>query len=370
MFLLFSFIIAYALNKNGVLRRIAISFIYSKVASKSKVHLFIMVNLAVLLIGSFMAPTVTFIIFLPILEEIYKSLNMERCKFTKLLTSSVAISTSISCAITPFHTFPLMAIGFYEGHTGLQFNIGNYFIYSIPVCLIIFVITMVAYCLILRKDTFTFDGLSLIPPSKEPFSFNAKFSIVIFSIVVIFWFCSGIFTSSPIAKINTAIPPMVGSFILLVFNIISFDEAFTKAISWKSIVLCASTLALGKFFTDSNFGVVTIIKPFLDVALDTPFTILLFASLGALVLTNLMSNIVTTTLVWSLCIVGCVTHPDIIIPMTTLVGLSASLAAVTPPSIAHIAISGSNAYNTPKAQALYGMIFMLISVVVLTLFII
>lgn len=103
MFLIFSFIVAYSLNKHGVLRRVANLFIYSSISNKSYIHLFLMVNIAVLLIGAFMAPTVTFIIFLPILEEIYKSLGMRRNLFIKLLTSSVAITTSISCAITPFH---------------------------------------------------------------------------------------------------------------------------------------------------------------------------------------------------------------------------------------------------------------------------
>lgn len=103
MFLIFSFIVAYSLNKHGALRRVANLFVYSNISNKSYIHLFLMVNIAALLIGAFMAPTVTFIIFLPILEEIYKSLGMRRNLFIKLLTSSVAITTSISCAITPFH---------------------------------------------------------------------------------------------------------------------------------------------------------------------------------------------------------------------------------------------------------------------------
>ena len=134
-FLIFSMILTYSLSSTGVLRRIALTFINSKWASKGPWHFLFMYLLSVLLIGSFIAPTVLFLLFYSLVQEIYTELDIKKGnRYAKLLMVGTAIVTSISCAMTPIaHTFPLMALGFYENETGIAISYFEYLKYGLPI---------------------------------------------------------------------------------------------------------------------------------------------------------------------------------------------------------------------------------------------
>ena len=90
--------------------------------------------ISILVIGSFIAPTVLFVLYFALAKEIY-SLNGLKPgdDYARMLMIGTAIMTSISCAMTPIaHTFPLMAIGYYEAATGLTINWLKYMAIGIP----------------------------------------------------------------------------------------------------------------------------------------------------------------------------------------------------------------------------------------------
>ena len=199
-FLIFSMILTYSLSSTGVLRRIALTFINSKWASKGPWHFLFMYLLAVLLIGSFIAPTVLFLLFYSLVQEVYSELDIKKGnKYAKLLMVGTAIVTSISCAMTPIaHTFPLMALGFYENETGIAISYFEYLKYGLPIGLLLFGIFIGVLYIFNKKYTNDFPKIKINSESlqnKTKITFPEIASSFVFAIVVVTWILIGIIPS-------------------------------------------------------------------------------------------------------------------------------------------------------------------------------
>lgn len=385
-FLIFSMILTYSLSSTGVLRRIALTFINSKWASKGPWHFLFMYLLAVLLIGSFIAPTVLFLLFYSLVQEIYTELDVKKGnRYAKLLMVGTAIVTSISCAMTPIaHTFPLMALGFYENETGIAISYFEYLKYGLPIGLILFGILMSILYLFNRKHTGDFPEIKINSESlqnKTRITVPEIISSVVFLIVVCMWILIGIIPSKvqTLKALSTTGPAMIGICLLSLScykgkPIFNFSEAIVKGVSWKSIMLCSATLALGSFLTSPDFGITAFIGEKFATLLNgtSVHLIILLVVAMAIILTNLMSNIVTTTVVYNISmpvIIAMVASGINISPelITIIIGLGASLAYATPPAIAHIAIAAGSEWANPKDMLKYGGIMTVISVIIVWL---
>ena len=385
-FLIFSRILTYSLSSTGVLRRIALTFINSKWASKGPWHFLFMYLLAVLLIGSFIAPTVLFLLFYSLVQEIYTELDVKKGnRYAKLLMVGTAIVTSISCAMTPIaHTFPLMALGFYENETGIAISYFEYLKYGLPIGLLLFGILMGILYLFNRKHTEDFPKIKINSESlqnKTRITVPEIISSVVFLIVVCMWILIGIIPSKvqTLKALSTTGPAMIGICPLSLScykgkPIFNFSEAIVKGVSWKSIMLCSATLALGSFLTSPDFGITAFIGEKFATLLNgtSVHLIILLVVAMAIILTNLMSNIVTTTVVYNISmpvIVAMVASGINISPelITIIIGLGASLAYATPPAIAHIAIAAGSEWANPKDMLKYGGIMTVISVIIVWL---
>ena len=385
-FLIFSMILTYSLSSTGVLRRIALTSINSKWASKGPWHFLFMYLLSVLLIGSFIAPTVLFLLFYSLVQEIYTELDIKKGnRYAKLLMVGTAIVTSISCAMTPIaHTFPLMALGFYENETGIAISYFEYLKYGLPIGLILFVILLGILYLLNRKHVGDFPTIKINSESlqnKTRITFPEIIASVVFLIVVCMWMLIGIIPSQvqALKALSTTGPAMMGICMLSLIcykgkPILNFSEAIVKGVSWKSIMLCSATLALGSFLTSADFGITTFIGEKFATLLNgaSVHLIILLITAMAIILTNLMSNIVTTTVVYNISMPviiamvasGINIRPELI---TIIIGLGASLAYATPPAIAHIAIAAGSEWATPKDMLKYGGIMVVISVIIVWL---
>jgi len=90
-------------------------------------------------------------------------------------------------------------------------------------------------------------------------------------------------------------------------------------------------------------------------------------------MTNFMSNIVTTTVMYNvsaavlpaLALAGTVIAPQ---TAAILVGICASLAFATPPAIAHIALAAGSDWAGPKDMLLYGSLLAVLCIPVVLAF--
>lgn len=372
-FLIFSCALTYALSTTGLLRRVALWFVNTPIAKKSPWAFAAMYFVSILVIGSFISPTVLFVLFFALAKEIYSINNLNKGNdYARMLMIGTAIMTSISCAMTPIaHTFPLMAIGFYESATGEVINWIDYMIIGVPSGLLAAAATFAVLWLGFRKKI----GCIYIEASENTakISRNEIVALIVFLIVVAMWMISGLFpTWIPILKTwTTTIPPMLGVIVLCLFGIFNFNDAIKNGVPWTAIILCSATLAVGKWLTAAELGITDAIGAAMGNMLGTPNTIgLIFAIVAfAIIMTNLMSNIVTTTVAYNL-LTPIVIATGVISPVlsTILIGIGASMAYATPPSIAHVALAAGSEYCDSKDMLKYGGVVTIISIVLVTVF--
>lgn len=364
MFLLFSFLLTYSLSSTGVLRRVAVRFIDNPLAKKN-VYLFMGAYfLSMLVIGSFMAPTTVFILYLSLVKEIYGLLGLEKGDgLAKRMMVGTGFLASISCAMTPIaHTFPLMAIGYYADATGKTVSYVSYLRYGLPIGILLSLLAYGILCIgIKEKGKYDFSGVRF-----EHTRWTAKeiFSVAVFAAVVLCWLATGIWPDvfSGLNALGTAWPAMAGCVILACAGCLSIKDGFAKGVSWSAIILCAATLALGSFLTKDEFGVMPAVSAFMAPRLES-MNILLLIVIFAVVMTNLISNIVTTTVSFNLFVpvlmAAALFSPE---KATIAIGICASLAYALPSSIAHIALAGSSGWATSRDMLKYGAIMIVLSV--------
>ena len=364
LFLIFSFVLTYALSATGVLRRVAVYFIDNRFAKKSTKHFIGAYFLSMLVIGSFMAPTTVFILYFSIVQEIFALLGLEKGDpLARNMMVGTGFFASISCAMTPIaHTFPLMALGYYETATGETISYIEYLKYGLPIGLIL---SAAAYLLLSGRirGEYDFSGVRF---EHTAWTKKEVFSVIVFLCVVACWLATGV-APDALASLNalgTAWPAMIGCIVLAAFGCLNIREGFTKGVAWSAILLCSATLALGSFLTKDEYGIIPAVSDFMAPRLEN-FPILLLIVIFAVVMTNLISNIVTTTVSFNLFVPVLLTASlSSPVNATIAIGICASLAYALPSSIAHIALAGSSGWATSRDMLRYGSVMIVVSIAV------
>lgn len=360
VFLLFSFLLTYGLNQTGALRNIADIFITNPIARKNEKIFLGLYLLSMLLIGSFIAPTTLFILYFGIANEIFNILQLSKNDpLAKRIMIGTGLFASISCALTPIaHTFPLMALGYYETLTGSAINYITYFKFSLPVGLLIAGIAYLMLSIGLNNEPL------FCVLQKHKWSKKSIASLIIFGLVVLCWILPGINDNFKILNTYSNIfPALIGCILMSCFDILDIKEGLTKGISWSALLLCSATLALGKVLTLDQFEII----PMITSIFENHLSLLLIIAF-TVVLTNLISNIVTTTLAFNIFVPAIVASTTIAInPImaTIIIGFGASLAYALPSSIAHIALTASSGYANTKDMLKYGSILGIVSIIIM-----
>lgn len=366
-FLIFSCALTYALSSTGLLRRVALWFVNTPIAKKSPWAFAAMYFISILLIGSFISPTVLFVLFFALAKEIYEINGLEKGNaYAKMLMIGTAIMTSISCAMTPIaHTFPLMAIGFYESATGEVINWIDYMLIGIPAGLFSAFASFALLWLGFKNRIGNISVKASINIDK--ISRNEIVSLSVFAIVVAMWMISGLFPDFiPILKTwTTTIPPMLGVIVLCALGVFKFNDAIKNGVPWTAIILCSATLAVGKWLTASELGITAAIGELMGKSIGNPsmINLIFIIVVFTIIMTNLMSNIVTTTVAYNL-LTPIVIATGVISPVlsTILIGICASMAYATPPAIAHVALAAGSEYCDSKDMLIYGGLATIVSI--------
>jgi len=385
-FLVFSFLLTFALKETGFLRRLAMLFITSRFARRGPWAFILMFLLSVLALGSFIAPTVTFLLFFALHREVMEALGQKPGDpLAKALMVGTACVTSISCAMTPIaHTFPLMALGFHEAATGERISYLAYLKIGLPVGLVLFALIFLLLYLGLGKKVkaqgLRLDALPLSATGRP--SRQEIFSAAVFFLVVTAWLMAGVLPEAmaPLAALGTAWPALLGVILLAAIPIgekpvLDLKEGFARGLNWQSLLLCAAALALGKYLTLPEYGVTDwfgslIAPPMRSWGYAGALAVIIGATV---VMTNFLSNIVTTTVMYQvaggalpvLALSGILISPAL---SAILVGMCASLAFATPPAIAHIALAAGSGWANSRDMLRYGGVLALLCVPVVLVF--
>ena len=154
---------------------------------------------------------------------------------------------------------------------------------------------------------------------------------------------------------------MAGCVLMAILGCLNVKEGMSKGVSWSSILLCAATLALGTVLKMDDFGVLPLITSLVSDKIS-----MLLIICFAVILTNIISNIVTTTLSFNI-FVPVILVTGLIDPAlaTIAIGIGASLAYALPSSIAHIALAGGSGWATSKDMLKYGTVMVIISIIIM-----
>ena len=389
VFLMFTFIVTYALGKTSYIKRIALAFITSSFAKKGPWWFATLYSASIIFLGMFISPTVLFFVYLPILEEIYNLLGLKKGdKLAAMLMMSTVIMCGVSSGMTPIaHVFPLISMGLYADMYGVAIDYARYMITAIPVGLLTFVLVMIVFKLILRPDMSALKNfdISRIKGVEGKTSLSEKLILWDFILVIILWVVPGLvmlfITSGPIYEfldwfdgLGTAMPPLIGLVLLCIIRIdhkplLTVGEAMSKGVSWPSLVMCAGTLAIGSALTNGDIGFTAWLSGTLSpmIAGLSPIIMVLIFSLWAAIQTNLSSNMVTATLVTTAALSITSGMSDISIPGVVIaIGMLASYAFATPPAMPCVAVAGSSGWTNTMQMMKYGFIAMFISVLLAT----
>ena len=380
-FLLFTFLCTYALSRTPFVRRCAVWFVSSRAARRGPWALAVLFFCSVLLLGAVISPTVLFVIYLPILEEIYAVLGIEKGeKSASMLMMGLVFCCGISSGMTPIaHVFPLMAMEFYHTSTGFAIDYAGYMAFAVPVGLLTAAAMLLLFRLVLRPDMSRIDpaGAAALRQTLEPMSRREKTVLAVFLGVVALWVVPSMI--EPLAPdfyawingLGTAFPPLLGAVALSMLtedgrSLLPFGEAMAKGVPWGSLIMCAGTLSVGAAMTNAGVGLTGWISAAIaPLAADlAPVLVVLLFAFWAAVQTNLSSNMVTVSVVTAIAVPVCLAYQGSVntAAVCAIIGMLASYAFATPPAMPCVAIAGSSGWTSAGALLRYGFGLMLAAV--------
>ena len=154
VFLLFTFLMTYALEQTPALRRFVARALGSSCAGKSPWHFIGTFYVSVLAISLFISPTILFMIVFPIYEEIMAVLGLKKGdREASVLLIVLFATVAIGTAMTPInHVFSVTAMALYKNATGIAISNAQYMMIGIPAGLVLFIAMGVVLRTIWRVD--------------------------------------------------------------------------------------------------------------------------------------------------------------------------------------------------------------------------
>lgn len=369
-FLLFTFMCTHALSETPFIRRCAGWFIGSALARKSAWGFVTLFFASVLFLGSFISPTVLFVIYLPILDEICAMLSLKKGgKPGQMLMMGLVFCCGISSGMTPIaHVFPIMAIGYWQAAGGAAISWASYMAFAVPCGLILFGVMMLVFRFILRPDMSQLTQNTRIELELRRMDAREKPILAVFAVVAAMWVVPGLISgvapgvSAAFDALGSAFPPLLGCVLMSVITsggkpLLDFKSAMQNGVPWGSLIMCASTLALGAALTNADIGLTAWLSAAAAPRIQTlaPLALVLVFALWAAVQTNLSSNMVTVTVVTAVAIPICTAAPGVSAPaVCAIIGMLASCAFATPPAMPCVAIAGASGWTDSRSLLGYG----------------
>ena len=193
IFLLFTFVLTYALSKTCLIKKIAVGFVSTKIARKNGYFFISLFLLAVLFLGLFISPSVLFVVILPILEEIFKVANIEKGdKVAKVMMMGLGFTVSLSSGMTPIaHVFPILAMS----AAGITISPIFYTLFAFPVGFISFILMLLVLLLIIKPDVSKFKDIEIdkIKENIPKINKNDIITLIVFIVVILLWVIPSLF---------------------------------------------------------------------------------------------------------------------------------------------------------------------------------
>lgn len=306
-------------------------------------YVFIGSFLLTALVFSLILENATFtLVFLSLSRRLCKNIGVEKGEsFYSVMTACVMWTAAVGGGATPIcHAFPVILLGTMK-NTGLDISYVEYMRIGVPYAIIGTIIAFLIMRFIWRPDVSKFMNYDVekMRATREPMTKQGKVSLFFFIVVIILWVVPellyGILPtfSSYMNGLGTTVVPIVAISLLCIIHvddkpIVDFKEIMPKIPVWI-LIYTAGVCAIGSVIGSSN-GISASLKNILYSAVDGlgPIAIMGILIILALIMTNLMSNLVTmllmSTIGFSL-IPAELINPAIIVGISGVIGFTAVL---------------------------------------------
>ena len=356
LLLMGGFIMAKALERSGAHQRFAM-MILRAVGSKSNKQLVLAFMLTAAFLSMWVSNTATCLMLMPIALASLDQINNPRMTIPLIL--AVAYACSIGGIATLIGTPPnVIFAGIYEEVVGQEFGFLQWLRIGLP---IVIVILPLAWLWLTRNVS---GSCSVELPPRENWSVDQKRVVAVFTIIVMLW----IFRSEPFGGWSglVNVPGVGDSTIALLGAALMFivrsrqgggllDWATAVQIPWGVLLMFGAGITIAKAFFES--GLADLIGVFLSGVIGgiPIYLVILFICLLITFMTELNSNVATTTLVIPI-LAAAAAATDLppallMIPAT----ISASCAFMLPVATAPNAIAYATEHITVKQMLREGL---------------
>lgn len=383
-FVLFSSMVTYVLGQTGFLKRVAVWFVTRPFTKKNPWIFVGLLFLAPLIIGSFMSPVPTFIVFVPIAEQIFKELGCRKGdKFPQVIILGILFFASLSTITTPIaHTVPILAMSLYEKDMGRPIDFVSYTVFGVVSAAVIFICAILVTKFFFGLETDRLKNLDteVLKNGIGRMGKEEKYSLWVFAAVVFLWMIPGMIkgvlpeAAAFINGLGTPTPAMLGVVALCLIHVngtplMKFNEAISK-VPWTAVMMVAATGILGGALTNADVGLTEVVVNALSPLIGSmsPMVFVLCISVFTVMLTNFASNTVTVTLIYSIALPlvygGAIAgvNPG---ALTSVIGAGACVALATPPSTAHAAVAAGTGWLKTDLMLRYGLVLSVMAAVIL-----
>lgn len=319
IFLVCVFAITYTLSKTPFIKRCALFFITCRIAKRGPWWFLTLFWASAMLLCMIMSPTALFVTFLPIASEIFKEIKIEHGnKIGTIVTLGLVFVCSLGSLATPIaHTFILLPISNFFRETGFMIDYTAYMAFGITVSIIVFAIMILLFKFVEKPDLTPikqFDAEKL-KAELPPVGRDEKIIVTVFLAVIVFWVLPGILKffwpagADFISSLGTCTPPMIGLVLLCIITnegkpIMDIGDALKNGVPWGSIIMAVVVIAIGAALTLPEAGVTSWLTSLLSPLVQglAPWLVILLFIAWAIIQTNVSSNMVTITVVYTVAI--------------------------------------------------------------------
>ncbi len=319
IFIIGCFGLSEAIRLSGFSQRFAMWFLSRPFARGHPWLLLALFFLAVTILGAVMSATVTTIVFMSIAVSMLEGMGYKKGdRFAAMVIMGIAWAATASFVMTPIgHGSNMMCMEWIRRDLGYSISFVGWMGVGIPMGLLVYLMLMGAFRYIVRPDVSRFSAMASDYIRREagkiePMKLEEKIALWVFFGVLVCWMLPSIAggilpgVSAYLDKLGFAIPPLIGAVLLCIISVrnkplLTFRQWMT-GVEWGSVFLIAAIMVIGDVIGKPETGILELLTGIIrPIVAGSPFFIVVLVSLLWVVIqTNMMSNLVSATLVYTI----------------------------------------------------------------------
>lgn len=383
-FVAFSGMIMNALNREGMLRRLAIWMISRPFTKKSPWLFLSTYFFVIMLIGSIMDVTAATILFSGLTAEILYSLGVEKGdRFGEIIMLGVHVLCGLSYGITPIsHSVPILAMSLFS-----DFSTTNFLHYCLIgyICgILILICYLLSFKFILKLDInilADFDVNNLHQEFK-PLSKRDRSCAIVYAGIIVLWVLPSLLQNIAPAvygffdALTSTMPVLLGVIVMCLWRVdgeplMDFGKELNEGVPWVACFPMAAAMMISAAMNNAEGGIPAWIAAGTTELMSgvTPFMFVFLICIFCTIVTNFASDTVALVLAASVATAlmggGAIDPAGIFIPgLAIALGIVASCAYATPAGSTYGALISGQGWVSRKCQFVDGMLYAMFNAII------